>query len=163
MTVSARQQLHRPRFAGRLGDIVAAVIAQLGRTPDWLIAALARLSVATVFWRSGRTKVDGWSLNDTAIMLFEEEYRVPLLPPEVAAYMATIAEHVFPVLIAVGLATRFSALALLFMTVVIQLFVYPDAWPVHAFWATALLYLIGRGPGALSLDHLVRRRSIGRV
>lgn len=128
------------------------------RTPHWLLAVLARFSVATVFWRSARTKVDGFSIKDSTFLLFEHEYGVPLLPPEVAAYMATIAEHAFPVLLIIGLGSRVSALALLFMTLVIQLFVYPGAWPTHILWVMALAYVIGRGPGPLALDHLVKRR-----
>ena len=131
--------------------------ALAGRIPQSLVSAAARLSVATVFWRSGQTKVDGFGLADTTFFLFREEYKVPLLPPDVAAYMATTAEHVFPVLLVVGLASRLSALALLAMTAVIQLFVYPSGWPEHLLWATALLTIIARGPGVLSLDHLIWR------
>ncbi|MEN0106037.1 MAG: DoxX family protein, partial [Pseudomonas sp.] len=87
------------------------------------------------------------------------EYNLPLIPPEAAAYMATFCEHVFPVLILLGLATRFSALALLGMTLTIQLFVYPDAYPTHGTWAAVLLYLMARGPGVLSIDHLLARRA----
>jgi putative oxidoreductase len=133
--------------------------ALAGRIPQSLVSAAARLSVATVFWRSGQTKVDGFGLADTTFYLFREEYKVPLLPPDVAAYMATTAEHVFPVLLVVGLASRLSALALLAMTAVIQLFVYPSGWPEHLLWATALLTIVARGPGVLSLDHLIWRAS----
>jgi putative oxidoreductase len=87
--------------------------------------------------------------------LFREDYKVPLLPPELAAHLATYAEHLFPALLIVGLFTRLSALALLGMTAVIQIFVYPDAWPTHLSWAALMLYLIGRGAGPASLDHLV--------
>ena len=97
--------------------------------------------------------MDGWlTVNDSAYTLFREEYKVPLLPPEFAAHMAAYAEHLFPLLLLLGLATRFSALALLGMTAVIQIFVYPDAWPTHLTWAVALLYLAGRGAGPISLD-----------
>lgn len=118
---------------------------------------VARLAAATVFWRSGQTKVDGFAIKESTFLLFENEYDVPLLPPELAAYLATIAEHVFPVLLVVGLAARLSALALLGMTLVIQLFVYPSAWPTHILWVMALGYVIARGPGPLALDHLVRK------
>lgn len=119
-----------------------------------LLAAGARLSIAAIFFQSGRTKVDGLlSVTPGAYELFRNEYRVPLLPPELAAHMAAYAEHLFPLLLVLGLATRLSALALLGMTAVIQLFVYPDAWPTHLAWATLLLYLAARGPGVLSLDH----------
>ena len=118
-----------------------------------LLALGARLSMAGVFLMSGRTKVEGWlTVSDTAVSLFEDEYRLPLLPPEVAAHLATYAEHLFPLLLVLGLATRWSAAALLAMTLVIQVFVYPSAWATHLGWATLLMYLVGRGPGPLSLD-----------
>jgi putative oxidoreductase len=118
-----------------------------------LIALAARFSIAGIFLLSGRTKVEGWlTVSDTAIALFADEYKVPLLPPALAAHLATYAEHLFPILLVLGLFTRLSSLALLGMTAVIQFFVYPDAWPTHLVWATALLYLAGRGAGAVSLD-----------
>jgi putative oxidoreductase len=118
-----------------------------------LIALAARFSIAGIFLLSGRTKVEGWlTVSDTAIALFADEYKVPLLPPALAAHLAAYAEHLFPILLVLGLFTRLSALALLGMTAVIQIFVYPDAWPTHLVWATALLYLAGRGAGAVSLD-----------
>jgi putative oxidoreductase len=122
-----------------------------------LLALGARLAVAAIFFMSGRTKVDGFlTVSDTAYTLFREDYRVPLLPPELAAHVATYAEHVFPLLLVIGLFTRLSALALLGMTTIIQVFVYPDAWPTHLSWAVLTLYLIGRGAGALSLDRALR-------
>ncbi len=121
-----------------------------------LLALAARVAVAAIFFLSGRTKVDGFlTVNDTAYTLFLEDYKVPLLPPEVAAHMATYAEHLFPILLVLGLFTRFSALALLGMTAVIQIFVYPSAWPTHLSWAALMLYLIGRGAGPVSLDHAI--------
>ena len=120
------------------------------------MALVSRFAVASVFWRSGQTKVEGFfRLKDNTFFLFREEYMVPLLPPDLAAYLSTIAEHVFPVLLVVGLASRLSALGLLFMTAVIQIFVYPDGWPEHILWASALLLIIARGPGAISLDHVI--------
>jgi putative oxidoreductase len=104
------------------------------------------------------TKVEGWKVTDSTIFLFSDEYQLPLLSPTVAAHMAAYAEHFFPLLLFIGLGTRFSALALLGMTVVIQLFVYPGSWPDHALWAAALLFLIRRGGGVLSVDHLIARR-----
>lgn len=127
------------------------------RLPHGLIALLARIGIAGIFFRSGQTKVDGFTITDSTFFLFEEEYKVPLIPPEIAAYMATIAEHVFPVLLILGLASRLSALSLLGMTLVIQLFVYPNLWPDHALWAAALLYIIARGPGSIALDALIAR------
>jgi putative oxidoreductase len=120
------------------------------------IAAAARLAVAAIFFLSGRTKVDGWlTVNDTAYTLFRDDYKVPLLPPEVAAHLATYAEHLFPALLVLGLFTRFAALGLLGMTAVIQIFVYPSAWPTHLSWAALMLYLIGRGAGPWSLDRVI--------
>lgn len=120
------------------------------------LALCCRISLAAIFFLSARTKVDGFlSVNDTAYTLFAEEYKVPLIPPEIAAHMATYAEHLFPILLVLGLATRLSALGLLGMTAVIQIFVYPDACPTHLSWAALMLYLIGRGAGAVSLDKLL--------
>lgn len=145
---------------------------RLNRLPYSLIALLGRFSIAAVFWRSGQTKVDhfaldiisgevslGWpSLSPSAVFLFREEYRLPLISPELAALLAASAEHLFPLLLLLGLATRLSALALLGMTLVIQLLVYPGAWPLHGLWATVLLLLMARGPGVVSLDHWLTRR-----
>ncbi|MES9993215.1 MAG: DoxX family protein [Candidatus Thiodiazotropha sp.] len=126
--------------------------------PEWGIALLARGAVAYTFWSSGRSKVSGFlDISDSTFLLFEHEYGVPLLPPNFAAYMATYAEHIFPILLLLGLFTRFAALSLLMMTAVIQLFVYPDAWGVHMWWALAMLYLIRHGGGAVSLDRLLWR------
>jgi putative oxidoreductase len=125
------------------------------RIPFSAVALLSRIAVAQVFWRSGQTKVSGFHLREETFVLFREEYKVPLLPPDVAAYMSTIGEHVFPVLLVVGLASRLSALGLFGMTMVIQLFVFPDGWPEHILWIALLVGIIARGPGAISLDHLV--------
>lgn len=126
----------------------------LSRVPLGLDALLARVAVAQVFWLSGETKVDGFMLKPSTVELFREEYHLPLIPPEVAAPMAAIAEHVFPVLLVLGLATRLSALALLGMTLVIQTFVYPEEWKIHILWAAILIHLIRVGGGGLSLDAL---------
>ena len=129
------------------------------RIPYSLVALLARFAVAGVFWRSGQTKVEGFfMIKENTFFLFREEYKVPLLPPDTAAYLSTIAEHVLPVLLVIGLASRLSALGLLCMTAVIQLFVYPDGWPDHILWAACLLLIVARGPGAISLDHLIWNR-----
>jgi putative oxidoreductase len=129
------------------------------RIPYSIVALVARFAVASVFWRSGQTKVEGFAIKDNTFFLFREEYKVPLLPPDLAAYMATVAEHVFPVLLLVGLASRLSALGLIVMTIVIQVFVYPDGWPEHVLWFALLLLIVARGPGALSLDHLIWSRA----
>jgi putative oxidoreductase len=121
-----------------------------------LIALAARFAVAGIFFLSGRTKVDGWfTVTEEATALFREEYRLPVAPPELAAHVAAYAEHLFPLLLALGLFTRGAALALLGMTAVIQVFVYPDAWPTHLSWAALLLYLAGRGAGQVSIDRWV--------
>ncbi len=129
----------------------AALLTRL--VPDDLLALACRFSMAAIFFLSGRTKVEGFlTITDSAYELFRSEYKLPLVPPEIAAHMAAYAEHLFPLLLVLGLFTRASALALLGMTLTIQLFVYPDAWPTHLSWAAALLYLVGRGGGTLSLD-----------
>ena len=118
------------------------------------LALATRVAVAAIFFYSGRTKVEGFlTLTDSAYELFRTEYKLPFVPPEIAAHLAAYAEHLFPLLLVLGLFTRFSALALLGMTLVIQVFVYPDAWPTHLSWAALMLYLVGRGAGRLSLDH----------
>ena len=127
--------------------------------PYWLVAVITRLSIAGVFWQSGQTKVEGFRVTESAVELFRSEYQLPLIDPAIAAHLAALAEHVFPVLLVLGLATRFSALALLGMTLVIEIFVYPDAWPTHGTWAACLLILITRGAGQISLDHLIARRA----
>ncbi len=148
------------------------IIRLLSAMPESLVAFIARFSIAATFWKSGQTKVDGFavdiversfnfgwpSLAPSTVDLFRDEYRLPLVPPEIAAPMAAFAEHLFPVLILLGLATRLSATALLVMTLVIQLFVYPDAYATHGTWAAVLLYLMLRGPGRFSLDHFVAQR-----
>lgn len=145
---------------GALRGRMQAASALLSRAlPHDLLALVNRIGIAAIFWQSGRTKVEGLlQLTPGAIDLFRTEYRLPLLPPELAAHLAAYAEHLFPLLLVLGLATRISALALLGMTAVIQCFVYPDAWPTHLSWAGLLLYLAGRGGGHWSLDHLLWRR-----
>ncbi|WP_428606718.1 DoxX family protein [Sedimenticola sp.] len=131
-----------------------------GLLPESLLMLFARLAIAYTFFSSGRTKVTGLlDVTDTALYLFQEEYSVPLIPPDIAAYMAAYAEHFFPILLVLGLFTRFAALSLLIMTLVIQLFVYPDAWNVHMWWGIAMLYLLKHGGGNWSLDHLFSRHS----
>ncbi len=138
--------------------IIQRVIAAMGCIPYWFIALAVRIFPAAVFWQSGATKVAGWHLKPSAIALFQNEYQLPLIYPTIAAYVSAFSEHFFPILLVIGLATRFSALALLFMTAVIETFVYPDAWPTHGVWAACFLVVIARGPGSLSLDHLIARK-----
>jgi putative oxidoreductase len=134
--------------------VVERAVALAERVPMSLPLLLARIGIAAVFFRSGLTKLDNWMLT---VQLFKDEYRVPLLSPEIAAYLASFNELVLPAFIVAGLATRFAALPLLGMTLVIQLFVYPSSWVDHAMWAALLTLLIARGAGTLSLDHLIRR------
>ncbi|MBA1274779.1 DoxX family protein [Stutzerimonas azotifigens] len=124
-----------------------------------LILLVARLGIASVFFLSARTKVEGWlTVAPGTFDLFRYEYALPLLPPELAAHLATYAEHLFPVLLVLGMLTRVSALALLGMTLVIEIFVYPDAWATHLSWAGLLLLLIGRGAGRWSIDQWIAAR-----
>jgi len=127
--------------------------------PDALLLLIARLGIASVFFLSARTKVEGLlTLKPSTFVLFRSEYALPLINPEWAAYLATYAEHVCALLLVLGLLTRPAALALLVMTAVIEIFVYPDAWSTHLSWAGLLLPLLVYGGGHWSLDHLVRRR-----
>lgn len=136
-----------------------AGIARLQNLLEPAALLALRLPVAVVFWRSARTKVEGWNIflpTDSAFFLFEHEYGLPF--PALSAHAATLAEHILPVLLVLGLATRLGALGLLAMTLVIQLFVYPDAWlSAHMFWAAILFAVLALGPGKLSLDHLIAR------
>lgn len=125
--------------------------------PPALLLLVQRLAIAAIFFLSGRTKVDGWlTVNDSAFELFRSEYALPLVEPEAAAYVAAYSEHLFPLLLALGLFTRVSAAALLVMTLIIEIFVYPDAWPTHLGWAGLLLPLVALGGGKLSLDRALR-------
>ena len=166
--------LHAARpSAGGLTGLVATAIAAMARIPHSLIALLGRFSIAGIFWKSGQTKIEGFEIDlvegsfnlgwprlaDSAVYLFREEYRLPVLPPELGAMLAATGEHVLPVLLLIGLGTRFAALGLLAMTLVIQLLVYPSAWAVHGTWAAVLMWLMTRGAGVVSLGHLFKRGS----
>jgi putative oxidoreductase len=150
MTMQTLPQAAAARTVAAWNGIADRVSAMV---PEALIALVARLGIAAIFFMSGRTKVEGLlTVSDSAYALFADEYKVPLLPPGLAAHLATYAEHLFPVLLVLGLGTRLSAAALLGMTAVIQIFVYPDAWPTHLSWAAILVYLVARGGGAASVD-----------
>ena len=126
--------------------------------PERLLLLVARLAIAAVFFLSGRTKVEGLlTITDGTYELFRTDYALPLVKPEIAAHAATYSEHLFPILLVLGLATRPAALALLGMTTVIEIFVYPDAWPTHLSWAGLLLPLIAKGGGAWSIDRALAR------
>lgn len=157
-------------------NIVRMITAWLEAIPYALIALFLRIVAAHPFFVSGQTKIEGptvggeffgldlsfqipTDVRSATFALFADEYRVPLISPTVAAYVASALEFVLPVLLFIGLLTRLSAFGLLMMTLVIQIFVYPDAWwTVHAYWIAILIVLIARGPGAVSLDHLLFRR-----
>jgi len=134
--------------------------------PQDLLLLVARVGIASVFFLSGRTKVSGLlTIKPATYELFRSEYALPLLPPELAAQLATYAEHFLPLLLVAGLFTRYAAAALLAMTAVIEIFVYPDAWSVHLSWAGLLLPLLAHGAGAWSLDRPLQAafRSARRV
>lgn len=139
-------------------QIAARLLRWLDRLPYTLLAIPLRLAVATVFWNSAMAHLASW---DTTLELFADEYQVPLLPPVFAADLAVAIEVTAPVLLIAGLFTRGAALVLLGMTTVIEVFVYPQAWPTHIQWAAMLLILLARGPGKFSLDWLIRRRVLG--
>jgi putative oxidoreductase len=150
-----------PAAAGAASVVVGMaqrIFAVLDRIPYWLMALSARVFPAAVFWQSGQTKVTGLHLKPSAVALFQNEYQLPVIDPTIAATLSAIGEHVLPVLLVLGLMTRFAALGLLVMTAVIQVFVYPGAWPTHGVWATCFLLLVARGPGEFSLDALIARR-----
>jgi putative oxidoreductase len=139
--------------------------------PEGLVALLARVSIAAVFWKSGQTKIEGLAIDlvdgrfdlgwprlaPQAVDLFRDEYQLPLVAPEWAAVAAAWGEHLLPLALLLGLATRLSAFGLLLMTAVIQLLVYPGAWPTHGVWAAVLLWLMVRGPGPVSIDGWIAR------
>ncbi|AWX99136.1 hypothetical protein A8139_03310 [Marinomonas primoryensis] len=142
------------------------------KIPESVILLVARFAIAAVFWRSGQTKIEGFSLDLIAMkvelglprlaestgFLFEYEYDLPFIPPMIAAVLATVAEHLLPILILSGLFTRLAGFGIAMMTLVIQLFVYPDAYPTHATWLAIALLLMYRGAGVFSLDHWLAKR-----
>ena len=141
--------------ATRARQVLLRLNALGGLIPQDLIALAARVLPAVVFRLSARTKVEGVSIKEETFFLFEHVYALPLIPPVWAAVSATLAEHILPVLLFLGLLSRISALGLLIMTAVIQIFVFPAAWVTHGLWAVTLLVVLTHGPGRLSLDHLL--------
>lgn len=123
--------------------------------PEAIVQFITRVALAQIFWLSGQTKIASWS---TTLMLFSEEYRVPVIPAGLAAYAATAFELACPILLVAGAFTRVALLPLLGMTIVIQIFVYPQSWPDHIVWLAMIGYLLVRGPGILSLDYLLLGR-----
>lgn len=175
MTSAAKSQALDGRKAptGIVAATLSRVHALFERIPESVIALLARFSIAATFWNSGQTKVEGFALNivsgefalgwprlsSSAVDLFRDEYKLPLLPPELAAVMAVTGEHVLPLLVLLGLGTRLASFGLLVMTAVIQFLVYPGAYATHGVWAAVLLWLMARSGGIFSLDHLIARRA----
>lgn len=141
------------RSTNTVQRVMQTINGMAARLPWSLPALLARLIPAWIFWASARTKVDGFAIADGTWWLFENEYALPIIPSALAAVLATVAEHVFAIFLVLGFATRLSAAALLGMTLVIQIFVYPTAWITHGLWAVCFLALIAKGPGALSVDY----------
>ena len=140
--------------AAGVRERLATLIAWLDRFPFSLLLLIFRFSIGTVFWHAGLTKIASWQ---TTVALFQQEYKVPLLPPELAAYMATTVELTCPVLLVLGLVARLATLPMLAQTFVIEAFVYPEDWIEHLTWASMLLLILSRGPGALSVDHWIAR------
>ncbi|MGE0424918.1 MAG: DoxX family protein [Reyranellaceae bacterium] len=154
-TLAMSPSAHSPLIAR-----LAAARATLARTPQSVFTLLFRVSVGAVFFKSGLVKIQSW---ESTLGLFRDEYALPLLPTNVAAYLGTAAELICPVLIVLGLFARFGAAALFFMTMVIQFLVYPENWAEHLMWASLLGFIISRGPGTLSLDAAIARHLFGRA
>ena len=145
--------------AGGLAALLDRLYAIPARIPDWFIQLFARVAIAPLFFISGRAKVTGFTVTDSTVFLFEHEFGLPM--PVVAAHLAALAENILPILLVLGFATRLSALALFVMTIVIQ-FVYPGGfWNHHVLWFFLLLFIMARGPGCISLDHLVAKKFQG--
>jgi putative oxidoreductase len=143
----------------RLRAPIATVLLWLDHFPLSVLQFIFRFSIGAVFWNSGLTKIASWQ---TTVVLFRDEYKVPLLPPELAAYLATAVELTCPVLLVLGVATRLATLPMLAQSFVIAVFVYPEDWIEHLTWVAMLLFILTRGPGALSVDHWLARWRFGR-
>ena len=156
--MNVSKSIPRDSLVSPASAMVGQVYRWLDQVPYWLLALPLRVAVAWVFWSSGMAHLANW---ETTLDLFETEYQLPFLPPGPAAYMAVSIEVTTPILLVLGLLTRPACLVLLGMTAVIEIFVYPLAWPTHIQWAAMLLVLLCRGPGVMSLDWLIRRRIFG--
>jgi putative oxidoreductase len=152
MSVIVKSSAGRP-IDGLFGS-ARSVIAWLDRFPLAVLQLMMRISIGAVFWNAGLTKIASWQ---TTIVLFRDEYRVPFLPPELAAYLATAVELSCPVLLFLGLAARLATLPMLAQTLVIEIFVYPEDWIEHLTWAAMLLFILTRGPGPIALDGFLAR------
>jgi putative oxidoreductase len=146
-----------PALTGDWRVTLRAWLAWLEHFPLSILQLAFRIGIGGVFWHAGLTKIASWQ---TTIALFRDEYRVPVLPPELAATLASCVELTCPVLLLIGLATRLATLPMLGMTLVIQTMVYPEDWNEHLIWAAMLLFLLTRGPGMLSVDHWLSRRTL---
>jgi len=155
MTSQTRDLPGSARWRGR----IAGLRATLERFPLSVLQLMARLSIGAVFFNSGLTKIASWQ---TTVVLFRDEYKVPVLPPELAASLAAATELTCPVLLVLGMATRLATLPMLGMTFVIEAFVYPEDWIEHLTWATLLLFILTRGPGAIALDRWLAPLLLGR-
>ena len=155
-TTAYAPEEHESRLVSRLAQLRGTA----RRFPLALLELGMRVAVGATFFKSGMNKFQSF---DTAITLFREEYRLPLLPPEIAAYMGTTVELCAPVLLVLGVFARFGAAALLVMTLTIQFLVYPENWPEHLMWASILAYVLSRGPGAISIDRLIAFNLFGRA
>lgn len=152
------QSVQSSSFVDCVKNLATTAIGLSEKTPAWIYQLAMRVAIGVVFWQSARTKVEGiLTLKPSTFFLFQYEYALPLVPSDIAAYLATYAETGFSILLIVGLATRFAAASLLVMTFVIQTFVYPEAWIVHLSWAAILTYLMARGGGLFSADYFVKR------
>ncbi len=136
--------------------LIRTILNWLEKMPHALLALLARLGLAAVFWGAGMEKMNNWKIKAETFEAFATEYKIPLLPPELATYLATAVEHVTPVLMILGLATRAAGAAMMGVIAIIFIFVHQDEWPAFVIWSSAIAYLGTKGPGALSLDHLIR-------
>lgn len=147
-------------------QLMAGVLNLLGQLPDSVLLLGCRLAAGAIFFKSALTKIDTetWVIapTETTIGLFRDEYHVPVLPPEIAAYLGTYNEFFMPFLLVLGLGARLGAAALLGMTFVIQVFVYPENWAEHLSWAVLLAFVLTRGPGQFSVDHLLAGRFFER-
>jgi putative oxidoreductase len=156
MTVTLGESDGRARGLPRL---IEGVTERLGRFPLAILQLIFRISIASVFFKSGHSKILSW---DTTILLFANEYRLPVLSPEVAATVSASCELGCSALIFLGLLTRLATLPLLGMVFTIQTFVYPENWVEHLTWAAMLVFLLTRGPGPVSLDYLLKGWLLGK-
>jgi len=144
-------------------NAVDALLRWLERFPLPILVLAMRIGVGMVFWKSANTKLDdSWHVTDTAIALFQDEYKVPVLPPRLAAYLGTANEFFSSIMVMIGFGARLGAAALLALVTVIEVLVYPGNWAEHLMWASLLAYILSRGPGPISVDHYISRAFLGR-